>query len=73
MSKIDEQFLGNDGKYILDFKTVKEIREQMSKVRDAIRHTKTDRDFDRLNMYFQTLKNAEANILMEEERNKWLK
>jgi len=63
MENTINQFLNDKGRFITIFKTIEDVEEQMKKVRDVIRQTKTDSDFDDLHMYYQTLKNIKLNII----------
>ena len=65
MENIINQFLNDKGRFITIFKTIEDVEEQMKKVRDVIRQTKTDSDFDNLHMYYQTLKYLISDILYQ--------
>lgn len=62
MSKVIKEFLDSNGKLIMNFKNQQELQSQKSKVRNAMRNTLNDEDFDELDMYYQTLKHLEYNF-----------
>jgi len=70
---IEDQFLNNEGKWITDFNTEEEYQDQMNMVRQTIRNTTTDRDFDIIIDYFQLLRRSYTNMLMEKERAEYFK
>lgn len=67
--KIEDQFLNNKGTWMIDFRNEKEYQEQMNKVRQTIRETTTNRDFDVLDDYLYLLKRNYTNFIIELERN----
>lgn len=69
---IEDQFINKSG-WILNFETENDYKEQMDKVRQVMRETTTDRDFDILVDYFQLLRRSYVNMLMEKERAEYFK
>ena len=67
---IEDKFLNERG-WIIDFSKEEEYQEQMNKVRQTVRETTTDRDFDILLDYFQLLRRSYTNWLMEKERSEY--
>jgi len=65
MENIINQFLNDKGRFITNFKTIEDVEEQKKKVRDVIRQTTIDSDFDNLHMYYQTLKYLISDILYQ--------
>jgi len=65
---IEDQFLNEEGVWITKFQTGREYEEQLMRVRQIIRETTTDRDFDILIGYYQSLKRFRANMIIEKER-----
>jgi len=69
----EDQFLNKQGKWIIDFNTEEEYQKRISQVRQTIRETTTDRDFDILIDYFQLIRRSYTNWLMEKERTEYFK
>jgi len=65
---IEDQFIDENGKWMTDFNTEDEYQMQMNKVRQTVRGTTTNREFDVLLDYFQLLRRSYTNWLMEKER-----
>jgi hypothetical protein len=65
---IVDQFLNDRGKWMIDFNTEDEYQKQINRVRQSIRETIKDNDFDVLVDYFQLLRRSYVNMLMEKER-----
>jgi len=70
---IEDQFLNEQGKWMTDFNTEEEYQKQISQVRQTIRETITNRDFDILDDYFQLIRRSYTNWLMEKERAEYFK
>jgi len=65
---IEDQFLNEEGVWISKFQTEEDYENQLRKVRNTIRETTTDRDFDILTGYYNLLKRSYSNMIIDKER-----
>jgi len=65
---IEDQFLNEEGVWVTKFQTEEDYEVQLRKVRNIIRETISDRDFDILVGYYNLLKRSCSNMIIGRER-----